>query len=225
MGSETRQCPLKDGVNASRSARGELRLTGNIARFHEWNARIFDDAAFDVRHAKRIRSGAHTFVVDEVIVIDARYIVPNPVGRLPFELGNGMAMIANLHRAPPLIRAFFEVIHDGARDVARDELPGYRNAAVGERREFLKGVGRQIDIAVFTFGAQIDDAHRDFAIRALNMGASAADPGIGVIRGVHGSDEQWFVRRGAETARPVARCGIIGAVTGERRGISTSART
>ncbi len=72
-----------------------------------------EHVAIAIGDAECVRAWSHTGVgLHKVIVRGARHGDPLPISVEIFELCDRVAVVANLHRRPPLVAAIFKVIAD-----------------------------------------------------------------------------------------------------------------
>ena len=103
-----------------------------------------------------------------------------------FEFCHRVAVVANLHRRPPLVAAILEVIGDRPGQVGADHLPGDVHPPLGQVGDQGESLPAQVEVTGIAFGAQIDDAHGDLALGTDHMHVSPAGGGVIILYGVHG---------------------------------------
>src|SRR4051812_14666084 len=118
-------------------------------------------------------------------------------------------MVAYLNRRPVLRAALFVSILNVTADGTRDQLPGDRHAASGDLGDLGERLHAEIEVSTLAFGAQVDDAHGDLALGAVDGGAGAAGSAAAPLRHVDGRDLEG-TRRGVEAAGAGAGRGIVG---------------
>ena len=168
--------------------RRKLPRAVDRAVLDEGDAAVRQRVAVQVRHAKHVRPHAHAGIgLHEIIVRHARH--RHPLTAVPiFELGDRVAMVANLHSRPPLIAAVFEVIGDRAGEGRADDAPRDRHTPFDRIIDHGKRLAAQIEMPGQALRAQIDDAHDDAASRAIDLHVSAAVRGSAVFLGIQCGD-------------------------------------
>src|SRR5512145_1626366 len=89
-------------------------------------------------------------------------------------------MVQDLDRSPPGTRALLEVVFDGARHLAGDEIPGDLDATCGVIGDLVECLWVQIQVARLAFRASVLDEHRNLSLRSGHLRARTA-PGRHIV--------------------------------------------
>jgi len=189
-----------------------LVAAGNIAIFHVGDAAVNEGVAEDVRDAEGVWPRPHAAAFDEVVVGCAGDVNPIAVTGLVFELGDGVAVVANLNGRPPLVAAVFEMVNNRPFEGIADLLPAYGNPPLVYFGNLGKRFGTHVNIPVLAFGTHINNADNDAALGAGDGDISPAEVGIAELRVVHGGVHE-IAGYGWEEARAGPGSEVVGSFT------------